>query len=232
MGRRGGTQWRGVGDRVTRSAQVQAFADALRALKERSGLSYGTLASRLHVSTSTLHRYCAGDAVPAEYATVDRFARTCKASGQEMVELHRRWVLADAERARVPDPELGPSGSLPGGPLPEPTWGGDPPCQEPGKGSKRAPRCGGTEADSAESASDQSGADPPADPADRRPVLVRAGLVAVIVGALVAAAGGIWLATGAPGDDGQSTEAAPLSWTVRPELWASGCEHTYLNDRP
>lgn len=32
------------------------FAGLLRELKERSGLSYGVLAKRLHVSTSTLHR--------------------------------------------------------------------------------------------------------------------------------------------------------------------------------
>ena len=33
------------------------------------------LARRLHVSPSTLHRYCSGDAVAAEFAPVDRFAR-------------------------------------------------------------------------------------------------------------------------------------------------------------
>ncbi len=39
------------------------FAALLRELKDRSGLSYGVLAKRLHMSTSTLHRYCNGDAV-------------------------------------------------------------------------------------------------------------------------------------------------------------------------
>ncbi|MFH0178124.1 helix-turn-helix domain-containing protein [Streptomyces cacaoi] len=76
------------------------FAELLRALKERSGLSYGMLAKRLHMSTSTLHRYCNGDAVPTDYAPVERLARLCKASPQELVELHRRWVLADAVRGR------------------------------------------------------------------------------------------------------------------------------------
>ncbi|MFF7977525.1 helix-turn-helix domain-containing protein [Streptomyces sp. NPDC007901] len=80
------------------------FAESLRELKDRSGLSYGTLAKRLHMSTSTLHRYCNGDAVPADYAPVERLARLCKAGPEELVELHRRWVLADAERARKPDP--------------------------------------------------------------------------------------------------------------------------------
>ncbi|GAA2608613.1 helix-turn-helix transcriptional regulator [Streptomyces roseoviolaceus] len=76
------------------------FAALLGELKERSGLSYGVLAKRLHMSTSTLHRYCNGDAVPADYAPVERLARLCKASPDELVELHRRWVLADAGRGR------------------------------------------------------------------------------------------------------------------------------------
>ena len=76
------------------------FAALLGELKERSGLSYGVLAKRLHMSTSTLHRYCNGDAVPADYAPVERLARLCKASPEELVQLHRRWVLADAGRGR------------------------------------------------------------------------------------------------------------------------------------
>jgi transcriptional regulator with XRE-family HTH domain len=83
------------------------FAELLRELKERSGLSYGVLAKRLHMSTSTLHRYCNGDAVPTDYAPVERLARLCRATPDELVELHRRWVLADAVRRR--------KGSDPGG---------------------------------------------------------------------------------------------------------------------
>ncbi|WP_216590424.1 helix-turn-helix domain-containing protein [Streptomyces brasiliscabiei] len=76
------------------------FAELLRELKERSGLSYGVLAKRLHMSTSTLHRYCNGDAVPTDYAPVERLARLCRATPDELVELHRAWVLADAVRRR------------------------------------------------------------------------------------------------------------------------------------
>ncbi|MGX1271597.1 helix-turn-helix domain-containing protein [Streptomyces phaeoluteigriseus] len=76
------------------------FAELLRDVKDRSGLSYGTLAKRLHMSTSTLHRYCNGDAVPTDYAPVERLARLCKASPEELIELHRRWVLADAARGK------------------------------------------------------------------------------------------------------------------------------------
>ncbi|MET8565914.1 helix-turn-helix transcriptional regulator [Streptomyces flaveolus] len=92
------------------------FAELLRELKNRSGHSYGTLAKRLHMSTSTLHRYCNGDAVPADYAPVERLARLCKATPEELVELHRRWVLADAWRGRkepsaaaVREPEPAPA---------------------------------------------------------------------------------------------------------------------------
>ncbi|GLX53196.1 hypothetical protein Shyhy01_61460 [Streptomyces hygroscopicus subsp. hygroscopicus] len=76
------------------------FAERLRELKERSGHSYGMLAKRLHMSTSTLHRYCNGDAVPTDYAPVERMARLCGASAEELVALHRSWVLADAGRGR------------------------------------------------------------------------------------------------------------------------------------
>ncbi|MGW5865721.1 helix-turn-helix domain-containing protein [Streptomyces sp. NPDC055239] len=95
------------------------LAELLRELKERSGLSYGALAKRLHVSTSTLHRYVSGSAVPTEFAPLERFARVCEASREEMVEVHRRWILADASRgerkegeqsspAATPDPVVAP----------------------------------------------------------------------------------------------------------------------------
>ncbi|MGW7268527.1 helix-turn-helix domain-containing protein [Streptomyces sp. NPDC054842] len=93
------------------------FAELLRELKERSGLSYGVLGKRLHVSASTLHRYVNGDAVPADYTPVERLARICRATPEELVELHRRWVLADALRGRkgaVGSP--GADGSRPAGP--------------------------------------------------------------------------------------------------------------------
>lgn len=81
-------------------AAAADFAASLRELKDRSALSYGVLAKRLHMSTSTLHRYCNGDAVPTDYAPVERLARLCGASPGELVALHRRWVLADAMRGR------------------------------------------------------------------------------------------------------------------------------------
>ncbi|MFF6887236.1 helix-turn-helix domain-containing protein [Streptomyces sp. NPDC012421] len=76
------------------------LAGLLKGLKERSGLSYGALAKRLHVSTSTLHRYCNGDAVPTEFAPVERLGRLCGASREELVALHRAWIVADETRGR------------------------------------------------------------------------------------------------------------------------------------
>ncbi|ALV34550.1 helix-turn-helix transcriptional regulator [Streptomyces sp. CdTB01] len=91
------------------------FSELLGRLKERSGLSYGVLGKRLHTSGSTLHRYVNGDAVPTDYAPVERFARACRATPEELVELHRRWILADARRrgqraATIEAPETGAAG--------------------------------------------------------------------------------------------------------------------------
>ncbi|MEV5101023.1 helix-turn-helix domain-containing protein [Streptomyces massasporeus] len=96
---------------MSEGTTAAAFAALLGELKERSGLSYGVLAKRLHMSTSTLHRYCNGDAVPTDYAPVERLARLCKASPEELVELHRRWVLADAGRVRKGSGGTGGAGS-------------------------------------------------------------------------------------------------------------------------
>ncbi|MBC3990454.1 helix-turn-helix domain-containing protein [Streptomyces sp. AC563] len=134
------------------ATEIEKFAECLRELKERSGRSYGALARRLHVSTSTLHRYCNGDAVPADYAPVERLARLCGAAPDELVELHRRWLLADAARrtvpgrgsrsargaassrdAVVPDPEAdSPASAAAADAAPAPRAGGDAGGDEPG----------------------------------------------------------------------------------------------------
>ncbi|MFG3055809.1 helix-turn-helix domain-containing protein [Kitasatospora sp. NPDC048239] len=101
-------------------AETEEFAAMLRELKDRSGRSYGTLAARLHVSTSTLHRYCNGAAVPTEYAPVERLARVCGAGADELVELHRRWILADAARRREPGGAAARAGAAESAPEPQP----------------------------------------------------------------------------------------------------------------
>jgi Helix-turn-helix domain len=80
------------------SEDIARFAESLRRLRERSGRSYAALAGRLHVSAFELRRYCAGDAVPTQYALVERFARLCGASREELAALHLRWPPADAAR--------------------------------------------------------------------------------------------------------------------------------------
>ncbi|MFJ6382359.1 helix-turn-helix domain-containing protein [Kitasatospora sp. NPDC092039] len=118
--------------RTTGSSAADDLAALLGELKERSGLSYGALAKRLHMSTSTLHRYCIGTVVPAGFAPLDRLARLCRATPQELTELHRRWILADA--ARRARPEAGAATTGPG-PQPAPVPDVTPLAQEgPGDG--------------------------------------------------------------------------------------------------
>ncbi|MFF0161461.1 helix-turn-helix domain-containing protein [Streptomyces sp. NPDC005263] len=79
---------------------VAEFAARLRELKDRTDRSYGSLARRLNMNTSTLHRYCSGDAVPLDFAPVERLAAFCQATPGERLELHRQWLLAVASRQR------------------------------------------------------------------------------------------------------------------------------------
>ncbi|MEV3970194.1 helix-turn-helix domain-containing protein [Streptomyces sp. NPDC050698] len=108
---------------------VAGLGEMLRSLKERAGLSYGALAGRLHLSTSTLHRYCTGDSVPAEFAPVERFGRICRADPEELLELHRRWAVADeARRGRGASPSEGAKVPLP---APAPVVQSQPTAAEP-----------------------------------------------------------------------------------------------------
>lgn len=79
---------------------VADFALLLRRLKERTDRSYAALARRMGVHASTLHRYCSGEAVPQDFAGIERFAALCGASHEERMELHRRWIMAHTTRQR------------------------------------------------------------------------------------------------------------------------------------
>ncbi|WP_435284680.1 helix-turn-helix domain-containing protein [Streptomyces koelreuteriae] len=184
------------------------FAALLGELKERSGLSYGVLAKRLHMSTSTLHRYCNGDAVPADYAPVERLARLCKASPGELVELHRRWVLADAGRGRK-----GGGGSVEAGVAGPAAVAPAPVGEAPASGAEVAAPAPVSEAPSGAEAP-ASGPEPPASvddasaseaPRSRRP---RPALLAGIAAAVVL--GGVGLAVAVPsgGADGDGRRGA------------------------
>ncbi|MEV8533018.1 helix-turn-helix domain-containing protein [Streptomyces sp. NPDC051211] len=119
--------------------ETAMFARLMRELKERSGLSYGTLARKLHTSTSTLHRYCNGEAVPTEFAAVDRFARACGASPGEAVDLHRAWLLADARRRAAARAERVPLGRGTAAAPGRPVHGTPGPADEPGPGPGAQP---------------------------------------------------------------------------------------------
>ncbi|GHD50869.1 helix-turn-helix domain-containing protein [Streptomyces galbus] len=86
--------------------EVEEFAALLRALKDRTDRSYGSLARRVGMNTSTLHRYCTGEAVPRDFAPVERLAAFCRAAPDERLALHRLWLSAVAAR----------QGTVPGGP--------------------------------------------------------------------------------------------------------------------
>ncbi|MEU2332473.1 helix-turn-helix domain-containing protein [Streptomyces sp. NPDC006654] len=79
---------------------VGEFAALLRQLKDRTDRSYGSLARRLNMNTSTLHRYCAGEAVPLDFAPVERLAAFCGATPRERLDLHEAWLRAVAARQR------------------------------------------------------------------------------------------------------------------------------------
>ncbi|GGJ16489.1 helix-turn-helix domain-containing protein [Streptomyces brasiliensis] len=192
---------------ATETGETEAFARLLRELKDRSGLSYGALAERLHMSTSTLHRYCNGTAVPVDYAPVERLARVCRATPQELVELHRHWILADAARRRRADKAAatGPA------PAPAPETGSD--------GSADAPEAAGPGSAVSHGQGEGEDGEPvvvgvPGAPAPprRRPGLRRRRTVLVACVAVAAALGAVVLMVRSPfGGDGNDTEGRQVA---------------------
>ncbi|MFH8886159.1 helix-turn-helix domain-containing protein [Streptomyces californicus] len=106
-------------ERVVEDAEGTAragLAARLNTLREGSGRTYASLARRIGVSGSTLHRYCTGRTVPAEFAPVERLARLCGASAADREALHRLWLLADRERVERQEPGA-PADAVAGGPV-------------------------------------------------------------------------------------------------------------------
>ncbi|WP_211277703.1 helix-turn-helix domain-containing protein [Couchioplanes caeruleus] len=81
---------------------IQDLAELLQRLKARTGRSYDALARRANLSRSSVHRYCSGAAVPADFESLSRLARACGANREELLELHRRWALASAAPRETP----------------------------------------------------------------------------------------------------------------------------------
>ncbi|WP_328345043.1 helix-turn-helix domain-containing protein [Streptomyces violaceus] len=230
---------------------VGEFAALLRALKERTDRSYGSLARRLAMNTSTLHRYCAGEAVPVDFAPVERFAALCGATPEERLELHRRWLLALAARRRprtasVPEDEPDTAADPP--PLPRRPWyrrrrvavglaaacallatlgslSALPDGRRPA--ADRARTAGPAASGTTEAmAPDRSGTSPtPSDsPTTRQPS---------------ASATPKKKPSPAPSSDrttapphGGRKPSVPLTWSVNSQVWKLGCGHDYVVAKP
>ncbi|WP_225859189.1 helix-turn-helix domain-containing protein [Streptomyces albicerus] len=293
----------------TRDDDVEEFAALLRRLKARTDRSYGALARRVNMNTSTLHRYCAGDAVPLDFAPVERFAALCEATPAERLELHRLWIGAVAARQRprsagspegTGEPESSPSSA--GGDS-SPSAGGD---SFPSAGGDSSPSAPGTGPSGTPSGSVPS---TPGEPMARRPKAPVSGprprrawyrrritVTAAVASALLATLGSLAALssdrssdapsravgptptpTTAPGsrdrqsaspspettrlspspspsadssrkasespgrnsepsekgkEKGTASSAVPLTWTANSQVWAQGCGHDYVIDKP
>ncbi|RSM53112.1 cobalamin ABC transporter substrate-binding protein [Amycolatopsis sp. WAC 01376] len=85
------------------SEAVAALTALLTERKERSGLSYELLGRKVHLSRSTVHRYCTGRSVPATFAPIEAIATACGANREELAKLYRLWERADLGDAVIPD---------------------------------------------------------------------------------------------------------------------------------
>ncbi|MEV5953823.1 helix-turn-helix transcriptional regulator [Streptomyces sp. NPDC051987] len=210
---------------------VEQFAALLRRLKDRTGRSYGSLARRLHMNTSTLHRYCAGEAVPQDYAPVERLAAFCAATPEERLDLHRLWLLAVTarQRPRAGEEPAGPTRTE-GAPQPtedERASGPDHAVRSTGRPWYRRRRTvvgtatatvllvtlGSMSALSADRSHDDS---------------------AKAIGQSSASpstgvrASGTSEPKGGPPAETKSDAPVPLAWTADSQIWDGGCGHDYV----
>ncbi|WP_406392648.1 helix-turn-helix domain-containing protein [Streptomyces sp. NBC_00887] len=197
---------------------VAQFAALLRELKERTDRSYGSLGRRLHMNTSTLHRYCTGEAVPLDFAPVERFAALCGASGAERLELHRRWLLAVAARQR-PHP-TGPLGEAEGSDAPAGRQPGDTGSGSDDGGAPTSGAAGGPAG-----AEGLVSGPSPAPPRRPRPWYRRKRAAAVVC-AVLAAAGSLALLP-----DGRDTDDGARAASVAPETAAASAGPRASNTR-
>ncbi|MFC9296183.1 helix-turn-helix domain-containing protein [Streptomyces sp. NPDC057011] len=228
------------------AGEAERFALLMRGLKERAGLSYGVLARKLHTSTSTLHRYCNGEAVPAEFAVVDRFARVCGATAGEAVELHRAWLLADARKRAAARAEPLPP---PPGQGPEPGGGAGVGARSPWYRRRRVAVVGaagvaaGAVAVAVLAAAAPERGTPPGAAGITAPPVPSAATPTPGAPAASPPAGPAAspVPSGAPASSAEaspsarrqepSVPAVPLRAAVRSHVWANGCDHAYLADR-
>lgn len=201
----------------TKDPAVEEFARQVRTLKERSGRSYGALARRLDVSTSTLFRYCSGETVPERFTVIDRLARLCGATEEERRALQRLWTGADQIRR---PPTATPTPTPPPAPEPKPEPKPEPEPAQPAEAPPRRPRL--------------RGAGPAA-------VAVAAAALALLTlgpstpttptAPTAPTAPVTRAAKPTPTPSPTPSLPPPFTWTVASQVWKQGCGHTYLVDR-
>ncbi|MEU9972913.1 helix-turn-helix domain-containing protein [Streptomyces sp. NPDC051014] len=194
------------------SPQTDKFAARLRMLKDRSGRGYDRLGKEAGVSGSSLHRYCSGLSVPADYRVVHAFAKVCGASAEELREVHRLWALADTDRdgaaaAGTPEPEPEAEVEAEAEAEPEPEAGAD-------AGEEAAEAGGAVVAEPGAGEVTSVGSTPERVAARRRSRLPerlssRSAILAAVA-AVVLVAGFVWLPVGSSAGDTPSAEGGLL----------------------
>ncbi|MEV6507877.1 helix-turn-helix transcriptional regulator [Streptomyces sp. NPDC051642] len=209
--------WDGTrtGARVSGEANdkdVEEFAALLRRLKARTDRSYSQLARRLNMNASTLHRYCVGEAVPLDFAPVERFAALCGATPEERLELHRYWILAVAARQRRRDAQPPVESPVPV-PVPAPDAAPEPAARSPWYRRRLTLTAAAVCA-----------------------VLAVWGSLSA-VSTHDTAKSGAGVGTGAGTNAGASAKTspsalpAPVTWTADSQVWEIGCDHDYVIDK-
>jgi transcriptional regulator with XRE-family HTH domain len=209
-----------------RDTARKAFARKLNELREASGRTYGSLARRAGVGASTLHRYCSGRTLPTEFAPVERLARLCGCQGEELVALHRLWILADAERneRRERGARAGTTGADDADTDDADTDDAD---ADSVAGGTEAAAAGGDPAGSRPVEAERAGPPPAPLRRSRRPAYAAALGAAVVALALLLGFGG-FTTPRTPGGPSSPPPPPPFTWVTDDHVWENNCGHTYL----
>ncbi|WP_344447628.1 helix-turn-helix transcriptional regulator, partial [Kitasatospora nipponensis] len=89
---------------LTRPGERQEFFELLSTLKVRSGLSYDRVGKKANLSRSSVHRYCNGGTLPTEFGIVERIARVCGGTREEVDKLYQLWSNAGEKQPPMEEP--------------------------------------------------------------------------------------------------------------------------------
>ncbi|GAA1165587.1 hypothetical protein GCM10009664_36890 [Kitasatospora gansuensis] len=70
----------------------------------RSGLSYDRVGKKANLSRSSVHRYCNGGTLPTEFGIVERIARVCGGTREEVDKLYQLWSNAGEKQPPMEEP--------------------------------------------------------------------------------------------------------------------------------